>query len=424
MGIEEFNDRLIYCNPYLNPIGWTSHFWGDYTQNKYDSPFVKLYENNKKRNAENDDFKKLFPALDLTTKVGKEIGKKVVEDPEKKFEKIPSNLTIEERKDYIKEHGGGLRLPEKKEDNSAAIVAGGCTILAGIAIAADCVFAKGKHIKQLTKCFKKTPKLNAKPKILKAKPVKTPKNKSVKSTPIIQGKQFSSVKEAEMHFRNMGIDADFSKCTDLQQLTHLDTELAKVKAMGINSQVKSITITPFDKKSMIRATNARGVECPENMCSGIYGMSDEGHIFLNSNGNGFIRMSNGSDVIKHEIGHYHRNVLKDNVYGAAEGANEVYVSTIRNISQKTGLSREQVLEKLTSKLSSEVKSYNPMADESFADMFSLMIDGKQYSKGAMLFYDMAGGARIPNKVINGMKYDDYICKLYEDAENILTNYIR
>lgn len=100
------------------------------------------------------------------------------------------------------------------------------------------------------------------------------------------------------------------------------------------------------------------------------------------------------------------------------------VSTIRNISQKTGLSREQVLEKLTSKLSSEVKSYNPMADESFADMFSLMIDGKQYSKGAMLFYDMAGGARIPNKVINGMKYDDYICKLYEDAENILTNYIR
>lgn len=222
----------------------------------------------------------------------------------------------------------------------------------------------------------------------------------------------------------MGIDADFSKCTDLRQLTQLDTELAKVKAMGIDSQVKSITVTSFDKKSMIKATNARGVECPENMCSGVYGMSDEGHIFLNSNGNGFIRMSNGSDVIKHEIGHYHRNVLKDNVYGAAEDANEVYSATVRNIAQKNNMTPQQVVEKLTAKLHSEVKSYNSMADESFADMFSLMIDGKQYSKGAMLFYDMAGGGRIPNKVINGMKYDDYICKLYEDAENILTNYIR
>lgn len=150
MGIEEFNDRLMYCNPYLNPFGWASHFWGDYSLNKYDSPFLKLYEENKKRNANNDDFKKLFPALDLTTKaatgtsgVGEHIvkasigtsgvGKHFVKEPSNllkaalgpifgnfvkesdvKTDKIPENLTTEQRKDYIQAHGGGLNFSEKK----------------------------------------------------------------------------------------------------------------------------------------------------------------------------------------------------------------------------------------------------------------------------------------------------------------------
>lgn len=444
MGIEEFNDRLIYCNPYANPFGWASHFWGDYTPNNYDSPFVKFYEENKKRNADNDDFKKLFPMLDLTTKAATGAGKQIVEEPStllkatlgpistiipknnSKTEKIPENLTVEERKDYIQENGGGLKLPDKKNDNSGVIVAGGCTVFAGLAIAADCIFAKGKHVKQLTKAFKKTPKVKS----VKTNPTKTSKATTSKSMPKnvsevpaqIQGRQFTSIKEAEAHFRNMGIDADLSKCADLQHLTQLDAELAKIKAMGIDSQVKSITVTPFDRASMLNATRARGIELTENVHSGIYGYSDEGHIFLNSNGNGFRRMANGSDVIKHEIGYYHRNVLKDNVLGT--GTNEIFTNTVRNIARKTNMTTEQVLEKLTSKLHSEVKAYSSMADESFADMFSLMIDGKQYSKGAMLFYDMAGGGRIPNKVINGMKYDDYVLSLYEDAENILMNYIR
>lgn len=243
----------------------------------------------------------------------------------------------------------------------------------------------------------------------------------------IQGKQFRSIQEAESHFRNMGIDVDLSKCTDLRHLTQIDTELAKIKAMGIDSQVKSITITPFDNKSLLEAGRTKSIEnsiietIGENggNISWAHGFSCDGHVFMNTNG--FRRMANGSEVIKHEIGHYHRNVLKDNVFG--EGAETVLNNTLKKIGGKTNMTKEQVLDKLTSKLHSEVKSYSPMADESFADMFSLMIDGKQYSKGTMLFYDMAGGGRIPNKVINGMKYDDYIWKLYEDADNILTNYI-
>lgn len=291
------------------------------------------------------------------------------------------------------------------------------------------MFAKGKHIKQLTKAFKKSPKTKVKTQKAKSQGVRSSKNTN-RTSMQIKGKEFTSIREAETHFRNMGIDTDLSKCTDIRQLIQLDAELAKLKAMGIESQIKSITITPFDNHSLVEKARLKGIEnsiretIRENGGNifWAYGCSHAGHIFMNPNG--FRRMANGSDVIKHEIGHYHRNVLKDNFYGTAENANEMYVCAIKNIAQKTNMTKEQVVDKLTSKLHSEVKAYSHDADENFADMFSLMIDGKQYSKGAMLFYDMAGGGRIPNKVINGMKYDDYICNLYEDAENILMNYIK
>ena len=36
----------------------------------------------------------------------------------------------------------------------------------------------------------------------------------------------------------------------------------------------------------------------------------------------------------------------------------------------------------------------------------------------MLYYDFAGGARIPNKKINGKTYDEYIESLYNTKELI------
>ena len=40
-------------------------------------------------------------------------------------------------------------------------------------------------------------------------------------------------------------------------------------------------------------------------------------------------------------------------------------------------------------------------------------------------YDFAGGGRIPNLIINGKKYDDYIKTLYKNKElvNKLKEYI-
>ena len=102
MRIEEFNDRLVYCNPYTNPLGWASHFWGDYTPNKYDSIFVDLYEQNKNRQNNQDNFKYFWNPFELTLGLAYQGGKAVVNSKEEiKEQKIPQNLTTEERKEYI-----------------------------------------------------------------------------------------------------------------------------------------------------------------------------------------------------------------------------------------------------------------------------------------------------------------------------------
>lgn len=340
-----------------------------------------------------------------------------------KVERIPENLTSEERVDFIKESGAtGLTTnnPAEKSNSAAGwLTAGG--ILCAAAVAADVIFAKGKHIKGITKYFKKSssPKTGAGQKI---------KSSSVPLASSSRKVKFNSIEEAQVHFKNMGIDVDFSKCRNLDDLAQINDELVKIKNLGIDSQIKSITITNFDKQSITQAVRKRGVlsELPEGDISGAYGMSLNGHIFLNPNGRKV--MQNGSEVFKHEFGHYQRNVVQNNFIKKWNLENpEAKISAsdiIEQIAHKNNISKEEVVEKLTSKLHAEVKSYSPLADENMADMFSLMVDNKrEFSKGAMLFYDLCGGARLPEKTINGLKYDNYMTELYTDAVDILSKYI-
>ena len=340
-----------------------------------------------------------------------------------KVQKIPDDLTSEERIDFIRESGAkGLRDNNGSDSSNhlaVGLTAGG--ILTGVLIAADVIFAKGKHIKSITRCFKKSPVS------------KTVTKSKVK--PVLKGAtsdariKFSSIKEAETHFRNMGIDVDFSKCRNLDDLSQFNDELVKIKNLGIESQIKSITITNFDRQSITQAVQKRGVlsELPEGDISGAYGMSLNGHVFLNPNGRRV--MQNGSDVFKHEIGHYQRNVVQNNFVKKWNVENpDCRISPsdiIEQVARNNNMSKEEAMEKLTAKLYSEVKSYSSMADENMADMFSLMVDNKrQFSNGAMLFYDLCGGSRLPQKTINGLKYDDYMADLYIDAVDILSKYIR
>ena len=56
--------------------------------------------------------------------------------------------------------------------------------------------------------------------------------------------------------------------------------------------------------------------------------------------------------------------------------------------------------------------------ENVAEIFQGLNEGKTYSDLVMLMYDLNGGGRVPNLVIKGKKYDDYIESLYNNKDLI------
>ena len=73
--------------------------------------------------------------------------------------------------------------------------------------------------------------------------------------------------------------------------------------------------------------------------------------------------------------------------------------------------------KMIEKMASESNVYAPdVAFENVAEIFQKLNQGHQFSDEVMLMYDFCGGGRVPNLVINNMKYDDYIASLYQNKE--------
>lgn len=54
--------------------------------------------------------------------------------------------------------------------------------------------------------------------------------------------------------------------------------------------------------------------------------------------------------------------------------------------------------------------------EQVAEIFEDLLKGRRFDDLTMLMYDFSGGGRIPNLIIDGKKYDDYIKSLYENKE--------
>lgn len=75
--------------------------------------------------------------------------------------------------------------------------------------------------------------------------------------------------------------------------------------------------------------------------------------------------------------------------------------------------------KMADKMYSESGVYAPEKIwENVAEIFEGLNKGKEYSDLVMLMYDINGGGRVPNLVIKGKKYDEYIESLYNNKDLI------
>jgi hypothetical protein len=75
--------------------------------------------------------------------------------------------------------------------------------------------------------------------------------------------------------------------------------------------------------------------------------------------------------------------------------------------------------KMVDKMYSESGVYAPSKTwENVAEIFQGLNKGEEYSDLVMLMYDICAGGRIPNLVIKGKKYDDYIESLYNNPDLI------
>ena len=75
--------------------------------------------------------------------------------------------------------------------------------------------------------------------------------------------------------------------------------------------------------------------------------------------------------------------------------------------------------KMVDKMAGESGVYAPSKLwENVAEIFQGLNQGKEYSDLVMLMYDISGGGRVPNRVIKGMKYDNYIESLYKNEDLI------
>ena len=75
---------------------------------------------------------------------------------------------------------------------------------------------------------------------------------------------------------------------------------------------------------------------------------------------------------------------------------------------------------IVNRMNEETNCYKP---ESLSEQVAYVFDGlvkgeKTFSDEVMLYYDFAGGARIPNLKIGGKIYDEYIESLYNNPDLI------
>ena len=170
--------------------------------------------------------------------------------------------------------------------------------------------------------------------------------------------------------------------------------------------------------------------------------NNKSHIFINSNKPDF-------DMFRHEMGHvndfnhdslWHSKGFKghdfadkqlqilgkdEKIYRNAGKFNNIFYfhpskqTTSFTFPNKNMETRYVHAQNMISKMQSETGCYAPEnLIEQKAYIFERLLKGDKFSDEVMLYYDFAGGARIPNLKIDDKSYDEYIESLYNNKDLI------
>ena len=261
--------------------------------------------------------------------------------------------------------------------------------------------------------------------------------------------EFKNVNDAKEYFEKLGIETDFRGATKehLPMLERIKNNLKQLKEMGVKKD-KPNSITVSDWKNR---TELEELQRAKGVTSDVYEPNyfaqclstennNKSHIFINSSKPDF-------DMFRHEMGHVndfnHDSIWNskgfigydfadkqlqilgngEKIYRSAGKFNNIFYfqpsknTTSFTFPNENMETRYVHAKKMISKMQEETNCYAPeLLHEQKAYIFEGLLKGDKFSDEVMLYYDFAGGARIPNLKIDGKSYDEYIESLYNNKD--------
>ena len=271
---------------------------------------------------------------------------------------------------------------------------------------------------------------------------------------------FRTQEEIIQYFKNLGIDVKLENFTSthLESFNLIRNDIELLRRMGLKESIpKGICLSDWrniEKTKTLLTAYGLDMRLPAERRAYCGGKSNT--VFINSSDEA-LKDSNGVfRKFKHEIGHrrHYTHYNSKGVLGS-NGANSVLgsgiqdniafanrqlkvlgidgqVATIKDVETpyhlaapfrgkiiplSTGKLLTVDVSKMTAYMNGKCHCYNKeFLSEQVAEVFEDLLKSRRYDDLTMLMYDFAGGDRIPNLIINGRKYDDYIKSLYENKE--------
>lgn len=283
---------------------------------------------------------------------------------------------------------------------------------------------------------------------------------------------FRTLEEAKQYFNQIGVRTIFGSGAErhLQDLNKIKEDLSVLERNGVAlAKPKTIVVSDWHDANEVRRIcntlglgekdftriHVDGINFGTNGYWGTTAKSADGqcHVLINSSFTG------DYGHFKHEIGHIHQDHLESSFWhskgftGRTFADKQKEVLGLQNFSYRRSFydgfnQREGVpnifrykcfdvddpynialcmnegnfslnIRAIVERMARESGVYDPSKScENVAEIFQGLNEGKTYSDFVMLAYDIMGGGRVPNRMINGMKYDDYIASLYRNNDLI------